>query len=373
MPAIVACPRHLPVAGKQEFAKRAFLNRSLGTRGWGTRGWGTRAKTCISLLTLSVFFTLLNCVKPLHVDDAAYVLHAAHIADSPLEPYDSVIYWDYQFHQGNALLAPPVVPYWIAAAQAILGDQPFLWKLTLLPLNIMLAAALFVLLQRWATALAMPLAWMTLLSPALLPSANLMLDVPALALSLAAVAIFARAGDRQSWGLAVLAGLLAGLAMQTKYSAMTTPAVLLAYGLIHGRVRLALAACATAVLLFAAWELFVTMQHGDSHFLTALGQRTTGTWSRIRHLLIPTAALTAALAPGVFFVSVLGCKRSGWWWAAAVLALTIGFLLLGIIPDEPGATVKIDGVLYGCLTVLWWSASAPASFGRLAAVRRTAR
>src|SRR5205823_12917385 len=118
------------------------------------------------------------------------------------------------------------------------------------------------LLRRWATPLALPLTWMTLLSPALLPSANLMLDIPALALSLAAVALFIRATQWGAWWLALLAGLAAGLAMQTKYSALVTPLVLLAWGLTHRKIGLALLAAATSLVLFAAWELFIAATQG---------------------------------------------------------------------------------------------------------------
>ena len=65
-----------------------------------------------------------------------------------------------------------------------------------------------------------------------------MTDVPALSLGLFAVAVFLRAGDRSSMSLALLAGLLAGLATQTKYTALTIPPVLLLYVSLFGRMRL---------------------------------------------------------------------------------------------------------------------------------------
>ena len=55
---------------------------------------------------------------------------------------------------------------------------------------------------------------LTVLSPMFLPSLNLMLDVPCVALGLGALALFCRACGRRSLILAVLAGLVAGLAIQ---------------------------------------------------------------------------------------------------------------------------------------------------------------
>ncbi|HYV39316.1 MAG TPA: glycosyltransferase family 39 protein, partial [Gemmataceae bacterium] len=283
--------------------------------------------TGISLAVLAAVFTLCNCVKPLQVDDAAYVLYAAHIAEHPLAPYDFAVYWGHQFQPANQVLAPPVLLYWMAGAHAVFGDNPTLWKLSLLPWHVLLTISLFSLLRRWTGALSLPLTWMALLSPALLPSTNLMLDVPALALSLTAVALFVKAAERGGWRLAALAGLVAGLAMQTKYSAFVTPWVLLCYGLTHGRLRLALLAAATALCIFAAWELFVATVHGDSHFLLAAQQRGESLLARIRHMVIPTLTLTAALAPGVLFAAVLGWRRSGRWLAVAIMVAAGGFLL----------------------------------------------
>ena len=88
-----------------------------------------------ALLLLAVSITLLNCLKPLHLDDPAYYYYAAHIAQHPLAPYDFEVYWDYQTQPANRLLAPPLLPYWWAVAISWLGDHPLLWKLWLLPFH----------------------------------------------------------------------------------------------------------------------------------------------------------------------------------------------------------------------------------------------
>src|SRR5207248_233641 len=89
--------------------------------------------------------------------------------------------------------------------------------------------ALDALFSRFAQGLETPLVWMTVLSPTFLPSLNLMLDVPALGLSLFALVVFFRACDRHSLSRAIGAGLLAGLAMETKYTSFLAPAVMLLY------------------------------------------------------------------------------------------------------------------------------------------------
>jgi 4-amino-4-deoxy-L-arabinose transferase-like glycosyltransferase len=58
------------------------------------------------------------------------------------------------------------------------------------------------------------------LGSAVLPGLNLMLEVPMLSLGLSSLVVLHRAFDRRSVSLAIAAGVLWGLALQTKYSAM---------------------------------------------------------------------------------------------------------------------------------------------------------
>src|SRR5262249_22634325 len=92
--------------------------------------------------------------------------------------------------------------------------------------------------RRFARGLEMPLVFMAVLSPTLLPSFNLMLDVPALALGLTAVVLFIRAADRSSRRGALVAGLVARLAMQTQYTPVPVPGLMLLYAWLSRRRRL---------------------------------------------------------------------------------------------------------------------------------------
>src|SRR5436309_2471505 len=87
----------------------------------------------LSCAVLAVVFTLLNCLKPLHIDDAAYYCYARQIADAPLAPYGFEVLWGERPCPANRLLAPPVLLYWWAGGLRLFGDSPFLWKLWLLP------------------------------------------------------------------------------------------------------------------------------------------------------------------------------------------------------------------------------------------------
>ena len=115
------------------------------------------------------------------------------------------------------------------------GPEPYLWKLGLFPIALLFVWALHDLFRRFALGWEVALTWMTVLSPAFLPSFNLMLDVPALALSLASLALFLKALDNNHLPLAALAGLIAGVAMQTKYTAALAPVVMFIAALLQRR------------------------------------------------------------------------------------------------------------------------------------------
>ena len=243
---------------------------------------------------LAVIVTLANAIKPVLVDDTAYLAYARQMAAHPLDPYGFTIHWYTVPEPAMDVLAPPVVPYWLALGMRLFGEHILLLKLWLFPFVWIFARSLGGLLRRFARGsegIALPL---IVLSPAVLPMVNLMLDVPAAALALASLAVFTqrrtlRSADSASRLIAIVAGLLAGLAMQTKYTAMLVPAAIAWYGLTHRQLRLAILACVMSVLVFASWEVLLFLKYGESHFLhhVAEQQAATGNWLQEKSALIP--------------------------------------------------------------------------------------
>jgi hypothetical protein len=225
------------------------------------------------LLLLALAYTLVNAVKPLTIDDTAYHLYAAQIANRPLDPYGFSAYWWNYPEVANEVLAPPLLAYWWAPAIRLFGDQPFLWKLWLFPFAVLLAYAVCDLARRFARGVELPITALLLFSPAFLPTFNLMLDVPAQALALASLTIFCRACDRESFALAALAGLIAGLGMEMKYTVLLAPAAMLLYALCLGRLRFWPAAAVIAAQGFLTWEFLMSLLYGESHFLLHVRER----------------------------------------------------------------------------------------------------
>jgi hypothetical protein len=295
--------------------------------------WKSVNRPCRSFqVGLALVFTLLNAVKPLQVDDTAYWYYAAHIAEQPLDPYGFTVFW-YQWPQpANEVLAPPVLPYWWGLAVRLFGDRPFCWKLWLLPFSLLLVVALARLCHRFARGLERPLLLLTVLSPALLPSLNLMLDVPALALGLFALAVFFEACGRGSWPRAALAGLLAGLALETKYTALLVPAVMLLYAVFFRRIRLAVVAVSGAVAVFAAWEGAMAWRYGTSHFLLHLRDYWGERPNKLA-LLPPLLADLGGVAPALALLALAALRVRPRAVAEAAVCFATGYLLVAGLPE----------------------------------------
>jgi hypothetical protein len=241
----------------------------------------------------AALLTLGNAAKPVVVDDTAYLLFARQIAADPTNPYGFYLFWYSCPEPAMGVLAPPVLPYWLAAGVRLFGEHIFLLKLWLFPFAWLFCRAAFALLRRFAPGREVVGTGLLALSPAALPLFNLMLDLPAAAIGLAAVAAFARG----RWPNAVLAGLFAGLAMQTKYTMLTAPAVLLWYGLLHRRGAQGVVACVVAAVVFAAWELWLLQRYGVSHFLFHAADQSAGDRSKWE-LALPLMGYLGGLAVG---------------------------------------------------------------------------
>jgi hypothetical protein len=305
------------------------------------------------VLAVTAILWLSNAAKPVTVDDTAYLRFAQHIAGNPLDPYGFQLHWyDVPIPAMN-ILAPPVVLYWLAGWIRLVGDATPVLKLAMLPFAWLLVRSIFLLLRRYAPGNETPLTLLVCLSPLVWPSLNLMLDLPALGLGLTAWERFLTAceatGAARGIRVAVLAGVLAGLAMQTKYTMFATPMLFLGPGLARRRfVHLALA-LAAAGMVFAVWEMFLLVRYEQSHFvLHALGKSGIvgarqnllpglicmlgGTMPVLvvlgmRSFASPRADAYGLLAAGVVYAAVLGaCLTEA---RVAVLWDLYGFGILG--------------------------------------------
>ena len=169
------------------------------------------------LLTLGPF---LN--KAVHIDDSLFVWTAEHILKHPGDFYGFDVNWT-----GDTVpmsvenCNPPATAYLFAAVMAVFGEREIFLHGAMLLVAFAAAAGIFQLAKSWCDRplLATFLAFST---PVFLVSATtLMCDVPMLAVWVWAVVFWERALKNGGAINFSVAALLAGLAVLTKYSALT--------------------------------------------------------------------------------------------------------------------------------------------------------
>ncbi|MGH7789345.1 MAG: hypothetical protein ACRERC_20915 [Candidatus Binatia bacterium] len=314
------------------------------------------------VLAVAAALTLLNAWKPLTIDDPAYYACAQQIARDPFDPYGYMLFWYEHPQNGFDIMMPTGLPYWLSLPLRLFGDRPVVVKLWLFPLAVLFVGSFHALCRRWAPGVERPLTAMTALSPLVLPSLNLMLDVPAQALALAALLLLVQACERGSLLRALAAGAVAGVSMQTKYAVLLGPGVLLLYGLSVRRMRLGLAAAAVGAAVFLAWEGLIALRYGESHLLHH------AQW--IRAVAATKADLLAALIGNLGGVAtpvlLLGLVGLGWSRRALLAAGVAMGLGYGAIAAGPPLTPFVVCGLFGVAVVLvgaaviWRLARSPA-------------
>jgi len=321
-------------------------------------------------LILATGLTALNALKAPVIDDPVYLSLARQIAQHPFDPYGFQQFWYHELEPANHILAPPVQPYWLALGMHVLGNDPVWLKVWLFPFAFLLVFSLQALLRRFARGTEAPLLTLLVLSPALLPAWNFMLDIPALSFSLTALALFLHGLERCSVKWALLAGLLAGLAAQTKYTGMLVLPVFLGAALLCWRrpapqrtkwirrMTLGILACILAASVFVSWETFTWWKYGESHFLFAFHDNDHDSWLDKWRWAMPMIVLLGGLAPPAALLGLAGLHRNRSLLCAAVGIVLAAYLALILIPIresvwfEPYPPIRAASIVFGTLGCL---------------------
>ncbi len=289
--------------------------------------------------------------KPVHIDDTQYLYAARHLLEEPWCPLCHEINWQKSpVPAFQDLINPPAFMYLQAGWIALFGDS--IRGLHLLSTLIaVLAAACGYLVARRFTRHALLASALVLFSPNVLPVANLMVDVPSLAMGLASVAVFISGVDRDRKGQAALGGLLAGLALLTKYNAVVLLPLLALYAVLRRRPRY-IVFLAIPVGMMGLWCVHNLVVYGELHLaITATYEAYEKTpqrwWENVyAALLVPGstfAFLGVLLSARVRFrgfsiwgplgaLALLGPTQM-WWWrpafpAAVYWAFAINTIML---------------------------------------------
>lgn len=261
--------------------------------------------------------------KAYHIDDTLVVWTAQRIVAHPVDFYGFEVNWfGFNSPMVQVSLNPPGAAYYLAAFGALLG-----WSEPVMHGGMALMAVALVLgvywLARQLNANPLPAAVFALASPGVLVSmGTLMTDVPMAALWVWATALWLRGLKERHATLNAVSALLIGLAVLTKYFAISLVPLLLVYTLLSGRKRWVRALwLILPVVLLELLDLYTQRRYGMSHFLGIGGAlkdfHRQYTLDAGRKILTALAFLGAGGAPALFIAPWL-------WRRAGRIALGVG-------------------------------------------------
>ena len=295
---------------------------------------GSRSAVWVAFV-VALVMNLSNLFEPLAVDDVCHQYYAEQVARDPLRPFEFDIVWHQKPVRAWDVMVAPVNSYYWAPAVLLFGGaeggSPIGWKAWYLPVQFLFCWSLLLLLRRVAPVHANWLLPMLALGPAVLPGVNLMLEVPMLSLAFSGLVLLLRAGDRRSLGTAVLAGVLWGLAFQTKYSAMGFFGPWLLVAVLRGCWREFAVGFAAAAATALGIEGLIALSHGGgSYFLRQLERTQIRDWGHIlRGMFLHVGMLAAPAA----YLGLCALRAPRALRALSAVAFLAGLVVVASAPD----------------------------------------
>ena len=217
------------------------------------------------VLALLVGLSLPFVFKPVHLDDANFLMLAQGARLDPWRPHNITVNWQGMSESAFAVLSnPPGIAWWLAPVVTLPVWVMHLWMLLWLPLAVWGAARLSRALTGRGEAGALLLCGAPI---AVLATQSLMPDLPLLACTLAGLGGLVSARPGRRWGFA----LLAGCAALFRYSGVALIPLVVAWPLLHRDVRSALRCGLAASLPITLLLLHDLHAYGQPHLLAMVG------------------------------------------------------------------------------------------------------
>jgi 4-amino-4-deoxy-L-arabinose transferase-like glycosyltransferase len=231
------------------------------------------------LLSAVVFATSFPFVnRAFFVDDHYFYTIAKHLTVDPLHPYDfraddefpQTLGWE-RGHPPR-MVNPLLFHYYLAGVMRVWGEATWKLRTSTLPFSVLAVCSMYFLGFRF-TSRPLYAAVLLAITPAYwLTSYSLLIDSAMIGFFLAALWTFVAGLERRHSGLIVLSGVLMGATMLTKYSGgLILPLAVL------WQVRQAsdrrwfpgYLACAIALVILGAWNLWTVQLYGAPHLLAS--------------------------------------------------------------------------------------------------------
>lgn len=320
---------------------------------------GSRSAAWVALL-VALVMNLSNLFEPLAVDDVCHQYYAEQVAKAPLQPFEFDLVWHQKPVPAWDVMVAPVNSYYWAPAVLLFGGadggSTIGWKAWYLPVHFLFCWSLLLLLRRVVPAHANWLLAMLALGPAVLPGVNLMLEVPMLSLAFSGLVLLLRACDRRSLGTALLAGVLWGLAFQTKYSAMGFFGPWLLVAVLHGRWREFAVGFAAAAATALGIEGLVSLSHGGgSYFMRQLElTQHRDWWHNIRGMFTQVGMLAAPAA----FLGLCALRAPLLLRLLSAVLFLAALVVVAEVPDADERSLAdgaLDSIAYALVSLATWA------------------
>ena len=213
--------------------------------------------------------TSFNITKPVHIDDSEYLQIARYIITNPLHPMSGTksVYPSLttSISQTNH---PLLIPYYLALTILIFGQSELALHLSMSVFTFLAIFSTYLIAKKFVPKYSDITTIIIILSPAFLPSQNLMTDVPLVFLWLSFFAVLFCLEQKLSFRY-FLAGIIIALAVLVKYTSLILiPIIILDITLSKNWLRLWSVIIPFIVLL--GWSIFNYFDYGGIHLLGSI-------------------------------------------------------------------------------------------------------
>ena len=273
--------------------------------------------------------------KAIHVDDPLFIWTGQWIQKHPADFFGFDVNWSVSAApMWVANRNPPLMSYFLAAVASVFGWNEIALHLAGLAVAFMAAVGVYSLAKMWCQRPLLATVVAIFTPVFLVSSSTLMCDVLMLTFWIWALVFWERAlaNDKNRWQF-IGAGVLAGLAVLTKYSAVTLLPLLPLLGMLRTRKSgWWLVGTAVPLIMVAVYEWLTAGMYGQGLLLSAAGYAQTHRFDFLSDWkargIISLAFAGGSLLPWLFFAPFLWRRQALLAGGVAVFGLVLGTFCL---------------------------------------------
>ncbi len=217
------------------------------------------------LIPAVLIMTIPFINKAVHIDDTIYIYAAKQILLDPLRPYDFEINWmGVTTRAIDAIFHPPLLSYYFSLFIALLGESEPVLHGCLVVFPLLAAYSAYFLARRFTPYPLHATLLLIFAPPFFVGASSLMLDIPVLALVLAATALFIHGIDTADKKILNSAGVILGAAFLIKDWAALQFFFLGFYAFQRSQTKEALIALGLGGILAGGWIVFNSLVSGET-------------------------------------------------------------------------------------------------------------